>query len=133
MTLHDTMVADAGCYTDEKFYAVLARGCMQLHQPMKAIVVVRAAYHLPGHSMAMPAHKNARPVGVEPRVLDEIASRLRAGGNQEREALASLTTDLFEYRGVHIGNSQGASGSRSRGGNGCQRRGQQDGWNRSGK
>ena len=25
-----------GCNADEKFYAVLARGCLQLHQPLKA-------------------------------------------------------------------------------------------------
>lgn len=140
LTLHDTMVADAGCHTDEKFYAVLARGCMQLHQPLKAIEVVRAAYHLPGHSMAMPARKDSRPVGIESRALDEVASRLRAGGKDEIEALGSLTADLFEYRGVHIGSGRGASDSRNRGGydgqqggwngqQGGQRRGQQGGWN----
>merc|ERR1719498_713032 len=59
-TLHDTMVADAGCTVDEKFYAVLARGCLQLHKPLKAIEVVRAAYHLPGHNLEVPTHKYAR-------------------------------------------------------------------------
>merc|ERR1719389_882372 len=39
MALHDTMISDAACVTDEKFYAVLARGCLQLHQPLKAVDV----------------------------------------------------------------------------------------------
>merc|ERR1719162_720971 len=98
MSLHDTMVADAGCVVDEKFYAVLARGCLQLHQPFKAIEVVRAAFQLPGHSMAQSA-RVGRPVGVEARVLDEIAGRLRAGGKDEQEALAALSADLLEHRG----------------------------------
>merc|ERR1719506_2382592 len=76
LTLHDTMVEE-GCHTDEKFYGVLARGCMQLHQPLKAVEVVRAAYRLPGHSLAEPANKNSRPIGVEARALDELACRLR--------------------------------------------------------
>jgi len=98
LSLHDTMVADAGCATDEKFYAVLARGCLQLHQPLKAVEVVRAAFQLPGHSMAQPA-RAGRPVGVEARALDEIAGRLSAGGRDEQEALAALSADLLEHRG----------------------------------
>jgi len=108
LALHDTMVADPGCVTDEKFYAVLARGCMQLHQPLKAVEVVRAAYQLPGHSMAQPARKG-RPVGVESRALDEVVGRLRAGGNAEQEAAASLSADLLEHRGVHLSSSNHAS------------------------
>merc|ERR1719375_1245801 len=80
LTLHDTMVADAGCVVDEKFYAVLARGCLQLHQPLKAVEVVRAAYQLPGHSLSEPSRRDARPVGVEARALDEVGAKLRAGG-----------------------------------------------------
>merc|ERR1719498_1816932 len=80
LTLHDTMINDEGCRTDEKFYAVLARGCLQLQQPLKAVEVVRAAYLLPGHSLAHPARRDAKPVGVESRALDEVASRLRHGG-----------------------------------------------------
>merc|ERR1719253_2266298 len=79
MALHDTMLADS-CRVDEKFYAVLARGCLQLGQPLKAVEVVRAAYQLPGHSLAAPARKDARPVGVEARALEEIAGRLQMGG-----------------------------------------------------
>jgi len=102
ITLHDTMVSDAGCPTDSKFYAVLARGCLQLQQPLKAVEVVRAAYQLPGHSMAAPARKDARPVGVEARTLDEVAGRLRYGGHAEQQALAQLTADLLEHRGLNL-------------------------------
>merc|ERR1719311_1798623 len=77
MALHDTMVADAGCSSDEKFYAVLARGCLQLQAPLKAVEVVRAAYQLPGHSLATPA-RQTRPVGVEVRALEEVFTRLQA-------------------------------------------------------
>merc|ERR1719486_1894994 len=80
MALHDTMIADAGCYTDEKFYAVLARGCLQLHQPLKAVEVVRAAYRLPGHSLAVPASKDAPLAGMEARARGEVTSGLRRGG-----------------------------------------------------
>jgi pentatricopeptide repeat protein len=126
LTLHDTMVADEGCRTDEKFYAVLARGCLQLHQPLKAVEVVRAAYLLPGHNLALPARKDARPVGVESRALDEVASRLRSGGKEEYDAFTSLSTDLYEYRGIHLGDGQGTS-SRRGGGDGGQRRGRRGG------
>jgi len=115
MTLHDTMVADAGCVVDEKFYAVLARGCLQLHQPLKAVEVVRAAYQLPGHSLAEPANKHFRPIGVEARALDEFVGRLRSGGQNESDALTRLKADLLEYRGVHLGDgtSSGAGGKGS--------------------
>merc|ERR1719152_800253 len=106
------------CRTDEKFYAVLARGCLQLHQPLKAVEVVRAAYHLPGHSLAAPARKDARPVGVEARALDEMASRLRQGGPEEQDALASLSTDLYEHRGVSLSEGQAYSGGYNRRGGG---------------
>jgi len=127
LALHDTMVADTGCWTDEKFYAVLARGCMQLHQPFKAIEVVRAAYQLPGHSMATPARKG-KPSGVESRALDEIVGRLRSGGKDENEALASLSADLLEHRGMHLseGQAQHTPGNRRPWTGGDSRRGQQN-------
>jgi len=108
LTLHDTMVADAGCWTDEKFYAVLARGCLQLHQPLKAIEVVRAAYQLSGHSLATPA-RSGKPVGVEARALDEVVGRLGSAGKDEQQALASLRADLLEQRGVTLSDGQGAA------------------------
>merc|ERR1719316_2303509 len=116
MALHDTMVADAGCRVDEKFYAVLARGCLQLHQPLKAIDVVRAAYRLPGHSLAEPARKDARPVGVEARALDEVAARLRGGNQDERDEITKLSADLLELRGVHLGDGNSYGGGRRGGG-----------------
>mmetsp|Transcript_29064 Transcript_29064/g.92682 ORF Transcript_29064/g.92682 Transcript_29064/m.92682 type:complete len:1084 (+) Transcript_29064:133-3384(+) len=119
--LHDTMVADAGCTTDEKFYAVLARGCLQLHQPLKAVEVVRAAYHLPGHNLASPARKDAPAVGVDARALDEVHGRLQAGGKEEQEALAKLSADLFERFGFRLGEGHCGKDPRQRrrgGGNG---------------
>jgi len=110
LSVHDTMVADGGCSTDEKFYGVLARGCIQLQQPLKAVEVVRAAYRLPGHSLASPARKDARPVGVDARALDDVVARLRAGGKDEQDAIASLSADLLEHRGLQLGSGRGASG-----------------------
>jgi len=107
LALHDTMVADAGCSVDAKFYAVLARGCLQLHQPAKAIEVIRAAYQLSGHSMAVPARTDRRPVGFESRDLDDIAGRLQACACPE---LAKLSADLLEQRGVRLSDSQNVCG-----------------------
>jgi len=135
IALHDTMVGDAGCWADEKFYAVLARGCLQLHQPLKAVEVVRAAYRLPGHSLAEPARKDSRPVGVEARALDEVAARLRAGGNDEREAITQLSAELLEHRGVTLGDgsSSGAVGGRRGYHGGGGDRGRRGGANRTWK
>merc|ERR1719329_392064 len=69
---------------------------------LKAVEVVRAAFQLPGHSMAAPARKDVRPVGVEARTLDEVAGRLRAGGSSEQQALSMLTADLLEHCGVNL-------------------------------
>merc|ERR1719491_147050 len=54
LALHATMVGESGCRVDEKLYGTLARGCLQLNQPLKAVEVVKAAYQLPGHSLATP-------------------------------------------------------------------------------
>merc|ERR1719373_637755 len=89
LSLHDTMLADEGCRVDEKFYAVFVRGCLQLRQPLKAAEVVRAAFHLPGHSLASPTQRY-KPVGVESRALEEVAAKLRAGSAEEQKALADL-------------------------------------------
>merc|ERR1719373_111461 len=119
LSLHETMLADEGCRVDDKFYAVLARGCLQLHQPLKAAEVVRAAFHLPGHSLASPTRRT-QPVGVESRALEEVAAKLRAGSAEEQKALADLTTELQELRGVRLGDSQGVGGVRdSRRPRGC--------------
>eukprot|EP00913_Durusdinium_trenchii_P032374 g30311.t2 len=69
-----------GCNADEKFYAVLARGCLQLHQPLKAVEVIKAAYKL---ESALP--HPARLVGVEG--LDELLSKI---GKEEQELLSLI-------------------------------------------
>mmetsp|Transcript_50 Transcript_50/g.173 ORF Transcript_50/g.173 Transcript_50/m.173 type:complete len:1071 (+) Transcript_50:102-3314(+) len=118
LALHDTMVADASCKVDEKFYAVLARGCIQLHQPAKAAEVVRAAYQLSGHSLAEPARREAVPVGVEARALEELAAKLQGGSSEEQEVFARLSADLLEQRGVRIsecrGSGRGGGGKKGR-------------------
>jgi len=111
LTLHDKVVADPGCALDDKFYAVLARSCLQLHQPLKAAEVVRAAYRLQGHSLATAARREL--IGMEARALDEVAARLQAGGKQEQEILASLTADLLDCHGIHLGNPQMRCSDRS--------------------
>lgn len=131
LQLHDTMVADSGCRVDEKFYAVLAKGCLQMHQPLKAIEVVRAAYKLSGHSLAESARRGP-PVGVDARALDEIASKLHAGGWEEQEAIDLLAADLLQYRNVRIGDGKVRSGGGGGGGGGGSRRGKGKGGGKGG-
>jgi len=109
LSLHDTMVADIGCAVDDKFYAVLARGCMQMRQPLKAIEIVRAAYQLPGHNLAKSARRDGRPVGVEYKALEELSSKLQAGGREEKEAWAKCSAEL-QAQGVHIAQGSGFGG-----------------------
>jgi len=134
LTLHDTMVADIGCWTDEKFYAVLARGCLQLHQPMKAVEVVRAAYLLPC-SLSQPARRDGRFVGVEARALEEVVLKLQAGGKEEHDALAKLGADLYEARGLRLeelhSHGGGMGGGRRGGGGGGRDRGRRGGAHRN--
>jgi len=120
LALHDTMVADSGCRVDDKFYAVLAKGCVQMQKPLKAVEVLRAAYQLPGHSLAKPA--SARVIGVDSRAMDDVATRLQAGNQEEQAAFAKLSADLLEQRGINLGNSAGSRGQNAR-----QRRGV-NGW-----
>jgi pentatricopeptide repeat protein len=136
MALHDTMISDAGCRTDEKFYAVLTRGCLQLHQPLKAVEVIRAAYQLPGHSLAQPS-RPGRPVGVEARALEEVASKLQTSGKDDQEVLEKLMADLLEHRGVRLGEGHASKGGNGKGNTfrdeGARRRGGRGGANRGGK
>merc|ERR1719343_577585 len=115
LSLHETMVGEGGCRIDEKFYAVLARGCLQLHQPLKATEVVRAAYQLPGHGLGTPARRYS-PVGIEARALEEVVAKLQNGGREEQEALETLSNDLKEKRGLRVPDV--ARGGASRGGYG---------------
>mmetsp|Transcript_64362 Transcript_64362/g.181487 ORF Transcript_64362/g.181487 Transcript_64362/m.181487 type:complete len:942 (+) Transcript_64362:146-2971(+) len=102
LSLHDTMVADVGCAVDDKFYVVLARGCLQMRQPLKALEVVRAAYQLPGHGLAASARRDRRPVGVDAKALEEIASKLQAAGREEREAWSKLSGGLEKSCGMRV-------------------------------
>merc|ERR1740121_2399119 len=111
LSLHETMLADEGCRVDDKFYAVLARGCLQLHHPLKAAEVVRAAFQLPGHCFAPPARKGP-PVGVDQRALEEVVARLQAGSAAEQQAISELISDLQEQRGVRLGDLSASSGGR---------------------
>ena len=77
LQLHDRMVADTRCAIDAKFYSVLVRGCIQLHQLLTAVDVVRATYHLPGGALS----SRSRPVGTEPRTLEELARKLKTSGH----------------------------------------------------
>jgi len=120
MQLHDTMIEEAGCQPDEKLYSVLARGCLQAGFSQKAARVIRAAYQLPGHDMAIPKH--GHPSGVEAKLLEEVVSTLSNGNKAEKECANELVLHLKEYRGITaVQNSvyarvaqQAASGSPSR-------------------
>jgi len=109
INLHDVMAAESTCKVDQKLYTVLVRGCMQLQKPLKAVEVVRAAYHLPGHSLAEPVRKPPRPVGVETNALEELFSRLRSGSPDERSACSQLETEVKSVGPIapHHGKGQG--------------------------
>jgi len=121
MQLHDTMIEEAGCQPDEKLYSVLARGCLQAGFSQKAAKVIRAAYQLPGHDMAVP--KQGSPSGVDARLLEEVVSTLSSGNKAEKDCANELVLQLKEHRGITaVQNSvyarvaqQAASGSPSRG------------------
>merc|ERR1719235_943961 len=81
--VHETMIEESGCQPDEKFYSALVRGCLQAGSLEKAVAVVRCAHHLPGSNLAK---SRGTPVGVEPRVLEEVIAKLKAGGARDQEA-----------------------------------------------
>merc|ERR1719214_583267 len=99
LQLHDTMIEEAGCQPDQKLYSVLARGCLQAGFLEKAAKVIRVAYQLPGHHMAVPKRGGAS--GVEPKLLEEVVSTLSAGNKAEKELANDLVVDLKEHRGVN--------------------------------
>eukprot|EP00439_Symbiodinium_sp_Y106_P023694 s5439_g2.t3 len=84
LSVYEKMIKE-GCRADEKFYAVLARGCLQLHQPGKAMEVIRAAYNLPGSSLP----SGPRAVGVEG--LEELLQKI---GKEEQESSLLLERSL---------------------------------------
>lgn len=79
--VYETMIKE-GCHADEKFYAVLARGCVQLHQPLKAVEVIKAAYRL---QSSLP--HGPRVVGVEG--LEEILLKISKDEPAAADALRS--------------------------------------------
>jgi len=89
--VNDTMIEESGCQPDEKFYSALVRGCLQAGSLEKAAAVVRCAHHLPGSNLAT---SRGLPAGVEPRVLEEVITKLKAGGASDREAAAALRAEL---------------------------------------
>jgi len=94
LATHDTMINDAGCQPDQKFYSALARGCLQVGAIDKVDAVVRCAYHLPRHGMAM---SRGAPCGVEPKVLEEIVVRLNGGGHTDKEIAAALLAEIRKH------------------------------------
>ena len=100
LQLHDRMVADTRCAIVEKFYSLLVRGCIRLRQLLTAVDVVRATYHLPGGAFS----SRPRPVGTEPRTLEELARKLNTSGQEEQNALSRLAADLDQHRGVDLYN-----------------------------
>jgi len=121
--LHDRLANEA-CPLDDKFYSVLARGCLQLRAPLQAADVVRIAYRLPvGQSRACPGHT----AGVEPRALEEVVTALRAGTAEEQSAQEALLADLQRLRGVNVGDSPSTGSSPERRSGGQLRRGGRSG------
>merc|ERR1719214_67776 len=96
LQLHDTMIEEAGCQPDEKLYSVLGRGCLQAGFSQKAAKVIRIAYQLPGHGMAVP--KRGGPSGVDAKLLEEVVSTLSSGNKAEKEIANELVLHLKEYR-----------------------------------
>jgi pentatricopeptide repeat protein len=122
LQLHDTMIEEGGCQPDEKLFSVLCRGCLQAGYSQKAANVIRCAYRLPDHNMAIPRH-GGPPAGVEAKLLEEVVSALNFGNKAEQECANELVLHLKEYRGISaVQNSvysrvaqQAASGGTSRG------------------
>ena len=106
LALHETMITDAGCTPDEKFYSVLARGCLQVGALEKAAAVVRCAHHLPSHDM--PTSRGAPP-GLEPKAVDEVLSKLSASSTKDQGLAAQLSSDL-KAAGVRTSRSAPARG-----------------------
>ncbi|CAE7241489.1 unnamed protein product [Symbiodinium sp. CCMP2592] len=112
LSVYEKMIKE-GCRADEKFYAVLARGCLQLHQPGKALEVIRAAYNLPGSSLP----SGPRAVGVEG--LEELLQKI---GKEEQEAADELTQELKTNGVQTAGAKSWSSGARVAGGPSRERR-----------
>merc|ERR1719453_2747966 len=100
LALHDQMVV-ADCPPDEKLYTGLARGCLQLHAPQKAADVVRAAYQLPGSTLAV-SKRGRAPAGIEMSTMAEVCACLRGGRKDDQAVADALAADMEELRGIRI-------------------------------
>merc|ERR1719171_3285143 len=100
IALHDTMVS-AGCSPDEKMYTGLVRGCLQLHAPQKAADVARAAYQLPGSTLAL-SKKYMKPAGVERQVMVEVWASLQSGTKDDKTLGDALAADMERAHGIRI-------------------------------
>merc|ERR1719440_921536 len=101
LALHDQMVL-ADCPPDEKLYTGLARGCLQLHAPQKAVDVVRTAYQLPGATLAVSTKKGLAPAGIEMNTIVEVCASLRGGNKEDQTSADSLVADMMKFRGVRV-------------------------------
>lgn len=99
LAVHESALAE-GCYVDDKFYAVLARGCLQMRHPAKVVEVIRTAYRLAGSSLTSPP----KVVGVDAATLAEILSKMAGGSEDEQAAAAQLRADLHEH-GIRVNGS----------------------------
>lgn len=96
LAVYEDMIKER-CNADEKFYGVLVKGCLQLHQPTKAIDVIRAAYKLPGSSFS----SGPRVVGVD--ALDEMLQKI---SKEEPDACKQLSDELQKNKFVTTGNAR---------------------------
>jgi len=93
LALHDEIARGGDCTPDEKTYTSLARGCLQVGAASKAAEVVRCAYGLPGHGLAVPA--GCGPVGLDSKCLDEVLGAL----GRNSAAAEALKAELQTARG----------------------------------
>eukprot|EP00929_Paragymnodinium_shiwhaense_P009793 TRINITY_DN11412_c0_g1_i1.p1 TRINITY_DN11412_c0_g1~~TRINITY_DN11412_c0_g1_i1.p1 ORF type:complete len:992 (-),score=336.10 TRINITY_DN11412_c0_g1_i1:447-3422(-) len=77
LTAHDAMVHEQSCFPDAKFYAVLVGGCVQAGSLQEAVQVARCAYRLPSRMLATAPERRGQAVGVENKVLQDLAAKLR--------------------------------------------------------
>jgi len=113
MAAHDRMIADVHCKPDERAYTALVRGCLQANGLNEALYALQCAFHLrEEHS------KRRQPApGVEPELLAEAVSRLRAGQPKQQAAASQLVDDLKQKHGIDIESIQWSPKSSGRNGN----------------
>jgi len=109
LSLHDQIVKQ-GVETDEKFYTVLASGCLQAGLVEKAAMVARCAFHLP---CGMLLTKD--PKGLDTKCLKDVVSQLRrtnSGAAQTLEAELQARKQQVRAAPSAWGSSQRGGGAR---------------------